>query len=49
MAVLEAAALIADPALVEVLRPWTEPSDNEWLDQLTRGALAACEKGLPFA
>jgi hypothetical protein len=47
MAVFEAAALIADPALVEVLRPWTEPSDDEWLDRLACDALAACEKGSP--
>ncbi|WP_426263774.1 lyase [Sphingomonas sp. PWP1-2] len=45
MAVFEAAAIIADPALVESLRPWTEPSDNEWLDNLARDALAACERG----
>ncbi|MBB3910149.1 lyase [Sphingomonas desiccabilis] len=44
MAVFEAAELIADPLLVEVLRPWTEPSDDVWLDQLARDALAACEK-----
>ena len=47
MAVFEAAALIADPALVDVLRPWIEPSGDEWLDQLARDALAACEKGSP--
>ncbi|EIZ78120.1 lyase containing HEAT-repeat protein [Novosphingobium sp. Rr 2-17] len=48
MPVFEAAALVADPALVDVLRPWTEPSDDEWLDQLAREALAACEKITPF-
>lgn len=48
MPVFEAAALVADPALVDVLRPWTEPSDDEWLDQLAREALAACEKIMPF-
>lgn len=47
MAVFEAAALIADPALVDLLRPWTEPSDDEWLDKLARDALAACEIGTP--
>ena len=47
MPLFEAAALVADPALVDVLKPWTEPSDNEWLDQLACDALAACEKGLP--
>lgn len=46
-AVFEAAALIADPALVDLLRPWTEPSDDEWLDQLARDALVACETGTP--
>lgn len=45
MAVFEAAELIADPALVDALRPWTEQSDNEWLDKLARDGLAACEKG----
>jgi hypothetical protein len=44
MAVFEAAELIADPVLVEVLRPWAEPSDDVWLDQLARNALAACAK-----
>jgi hypothetical protein len=47
MAVFEAAALIADPALVDVLRPWTEPSEDAWLDERARNALAACEKGSP--
>jgi hypothetical protein len=49
MPVFEAAELVADPALVDVLRPWTEPSDDEWLDQLAREALAACEKGSPIS
>jgi hypothetical protein len=48
MPVFEAATLVADPALVDVLRPWTEPSDDEWLDQLAREALAACEKSPPI-
>lgn len=48
MPVFEAAELIADPALVNMLQPWTEPSDNEFLDQLARAALAACEKGAPI-
>lgn len=47
MAVFEAAALIADPVLAEALRPWIEPSNNEWLDRLARDALAACETGSP--
>lgn len=45
MPVFEAAALVADPALVDALRPWTAPSDDEWLDQLARSALKACEEG----
>lgn len=45
MAVFEAAALIADPALVDALRPWTEPSDYEWLDELARKALVVCGSG----
>jgi hypothetical protein len=48
MPVFEAAELIADPILTEALRPWTEPSDDGWLDNLARNALAACEKGLPI-
>lgn len=47
MAVFEAAALIADPVLVDALRPWTEPSGDEWLDNLALNALAACEAGSP--
>jgi hypothetical protein len=43
MSVFEAAALIADRSLVELLRPWTEPSDDKYLDELAREALAACE------
>lgn len=43
MPVFEAAALVADPALIDALRPWTEPSDEKWLDVLARTALAACE------
>jgi len=46
-AVFEAAEIIADPALVASLRPWTETPDNEWLDRLARYALAACERGSP--
>ncbi|MCU6453914.1 lyase [Sphingomonas sp. A2-49] len=47
MPLFEAAALVADPALVGVLRPWTERSDDEWLDQLAFDALAACENSQP--
>ncbi|WP_310534449.1 HEAT repeat domain-containing protein [Novosphingobium sp.] len=45
MAVFEAAELLADPALVEPLRSWTEPSENNFLDRLARNALIACESG----
>jgi hypothetical protein len=47
MPLFEAAALVADPALVDVLKPWTERSDDEWLDQLACAPLAACEKSQP--
>jgi hypothetical protein len=47
MPVFEAAALIADPSLVSLLRPWIEPSDDEYLDKLARDALIACEAGRP--
>ena len=47
MPVFEAAALVAHPALVEVLRQWIKPSENEWLDRLAREALTACESGKP--
>ena len=49
MAVFEAAELIADPALIDLLRPWAAASGDEWLDQLARDALAACEKGTSTA
>jgi hypothetical protein len=44
MPLFEAAALIANPILVEVLRPWIEPSENAFLDELACEALAACER-----
>lgn len=47
MPVFEAAALIADPSLVELLRPWAQSSDDDFLDKLAREALAACESGEP--
>lgn len=43
VAVFEAAELIADPSLIDHLRPWTLPSGNDWLDQSARNALAACK------
>jgi len=47
MPLFEAAALVADPALVAVLKPWTKPSDDQWIDQFACDALAACEKSQP--
>lgn len=47
--VFEAAALIADPLLVDLLLPWTEPSDHPYLDKLAQEALAACRSGLPIS
>jgi hypothetical protein len=47
--VFEAAALLADPSLVDGLRGFTEPSDDPNLDQCAAGALAACESGVPHA
>jgi HEAT repeat protein len=41
--VFEAAALAPHPSLVEALRPFAEPSGNEFLDGLVLEALAACE------
>ena len=49
MAVFEAVMIIADPILADSVRPWTEPSDNKWLDQLARDALSACEGRKPIA
>ncbi|MEO7276758.1 MAG: lyase [Sphingomicrobium sp.] len=39
----EAAALIADPSLVNDLRDFAAPSDNAILDELAAKALSACE------
>lgn len=44
MALFEAAALIADPELIESLRLWTKPSENEILDGCALDALAACKR-----
>jgi hypothetical protein len=44
MAVFEAAALVADPSLIEALEPWTEPSDYDYLDRLARQAMEACQQ-----
>lgn len=47
MAVFEAAEIIADPTLVAFLEPWTEPSEDAWLDQLAMNAMKACEGARP--
>jgi HEAT repeat protein len=39
----EAAALVADPSLIEDLRAFCDPSDNTYLDELAVEALRACE------
>ena len=39
----EAAALVADPSLVDDLRDFTVPSDDALLDELALKALTACE------
>ncbi|WP_404710315.1 HEAT repeat domain-containing protein [Sphingomonas sp. MMS24-J13] len=45
--VFEAAALIADAALVEHVRPWAEASGDAWIDKLAQEALQACVSGIP--
>ncbi len=47
--IFEAAALLADPSLVDGLRGFTGPSDEPYLDQCASGALTACESGVPRA
>ena len=47
MAVFEAAEMIADPTLVALFEPWTEPSEDAWLDQLAMNAMKACEGASP--
>lgn len=39
----EAAALVADPSLVDDLRAFCDPSDNTYLDEPAVEALRACE------
>lgn len=43
MPIFEAAALVADPSLVDDLRCFAQPSDNSFLDGYALEALAACE------
>lgn len=47
MPIFEAAALVADPSLVDDLRAYAQPSGDEFLDQLALDALKACETGEP--
>lgn len=47
MPLFEAAALIADPSLVEFLLPWVETSEDDYLDELAREAMLACQHGRP--
>ncbi|HEU0097134.1 MAG TPA: HEAT repeat domain-containing protein [Allosphingosinicella sp.] len=47
MPVFEAAALVADPSLVEDLRAFVLPSEDAFLDRYAREALEACETGRP--
>lgn len=45
LALFEAAAVVADPSLLDTLRPWTEPSGDLFLDGLAQDAFDACAKG----
>lgn len=47
MAVFEASEIIADPTLVALLKPWTNPSEDAWLDQLAMNAMKVCEGARP--
>ena len=47
--IFEAAALIAEPSLVDGLSGFTGPSDEPYLDQCATGARIACESGVPRA
>ena len=41
--VFGAAEIIAHPSLLDALRQWSDPSDDQHLDQLVAVAIAACE------
>jgi hypothetical protein len=43
----EAAALVADPSLLESLLPFSAPSGDDFLDQLVLDTIVACERGGP--
>jgi hypothetical protein len=47
MPILEAAALVADPSLVDDLRCFAERSEDPFLDDLALDALAACKGAGP--
>jgi len=47
--ILEAAAIVAHPSLVERLSHFAKPTDDESMDQLVRDALLACQRGEPDA
>ncbi|MFX4086087.1 lyase [Sphingobium yanoikuyae] len=42
MAVFEAVTIIADASLTDLMRPWVEPSGQDWLDDCAQTALNAC-------
>lgn len=42
MPLLEAVILTADPSLIPDLQAFSEPSDNEFLDELVADAITAC-------
>ena len=45
--VFEAAAIVADPSLVDQLSRFAKPTDDESMDQLVNDALLACQRGEP--
>ena len=47
MPILDAAALVADPSLVDDLRAFAHPSGDDIIDRLALTALKACETGEP--
>lgn len=47
--VFEAAAIVADPSLVEALRGFAKATGDQSFDQLVTDALHACETGEPAA
>jgi hypothetical protein len=47
MPIFEAAALVADPSLVDDLRGYASPSGDDLLDRWALEALKACETGEP--